>query len=224
MVIIGVGAVVAYVSFQRIRKQETAQESGATYLGPSNEQQTPTAPLRFTISPTTPWREYQGKVFPYTLSYPDTLSLVVFTNDPTDSVAVSWGNIPPQLNVILQIDDVAKNPTMQQYVGRPREYVSNWWRQYSGLQDVATVTEFTNSNGLRGFRAKYVNNAGVAPNDNVFFAIPNRQDIMVMFANGILDPSVFDRILDSFNWKPPAAPATPTVNPTFIPLSPTPLP
>jgi hypothetical protein len=210
----------AFVVFQINRKGAVQQEPTSTYLGPSNEQKTPTAPLRFTISPTTPWREYQGKIFPYVFSYPETLSLVVFTNDPTDSVAVSWGNIPPQLNVMLQIDDVAKNPTMRQYLGNPREYVNNWWRQYSGLQDISSVTEFTNAKRLRGYRAKFVNYAGVAQNDNVFFAIPNRQDLMVMFANGVLDPSVFDRVLDSFDWKQPIV--TPT--PAFVPSSPTPLP
>jgi len=211
---------IALITYQLLLKEKPPEEPGSTYLGPSNEQKTPTAPLRFTISPTTKWKDYRGKIYPYTFAYPDTLSLVVFTNDPTDSVAISWGNIPAQLNVLIHVDDVSKNQTMQQYLGKPREYVNNWWRQYSGLQGVASVSEFTNANGLRGYRAKYLNNAGETPNDNVFFAVSNRQNLMVMFANGVLDPSVFDRILDSFDWKETA----PTATPAFLPPSPTPLP
>jgi len=213
-----------YIGYRYIAQSSTTgKPNGVIYLGPSNEQKTPTAPLRFAIAPNTSWMTYKGKIYPFTFSYPATLTLVTFVNDPTDAVAISWGNIPPQLNVLLTVDSLSSNLTMNPYINRPKiEYVQNWWKQYSGLKSVATVVEFTNSLGMRGYKAKYVNYAGETPNDNIFFEVPGRTDLIVMLANGILDPSVFDRIVDSLSWQEAeAATSTPTVAPV-LELTPTP--
>ena len=39
-------------------------------------------------------------------------------------------------------------------------------------------------------------------NDDVFFEVPNRPDLMVRFGNGSLEASVFDKVVDSFYWNP----------------------
>src|SRR3989304_9565690 len=51
---------IAYIAYQLLRKEKPYEEPGSTYLGPSHKQKTPTAPLRFTISPAPPRRDYQG--------------------------------------------------------------------------------------------------------------------------------------------------------------------
>jgi hypothetical protein len=101
---------------------------------------------------------------------------------------------------------------MVQYISQPKiEYVQNWWTQWSGLKGVKSLEQFTNSKGMKGYKVKFINTAGESPNDDVFFEVPGRSDLMVRFGNGYLDKPVFDRIVDSFNWKGTAAK---TVNPT----------
>ena len=60
--------------------------------------------------------------------------------------------------------------------------------------------EFTNSNGIRGYRAKYLNSANQAPNDDVFFEVPEPHFI-IHVASGVLDAAVFDKLIDSVAWN-----------------------
>lgn len=180
-----------------------------TYLGkPGVQQDTPpTAPLRFTSASDTPWVLYQGKIYPYSFSYPKTLNLAVFPNDPSESVAINWGNIPAPNNLLLNIEFV--NDRNPEYVGKPEEFVRNWWKAFSGLKGVLSIDKFTNSNGLIGYKAIYVNNADQTPNVDVFFETPQDPNLMIRLANGVLDPTIFDRIVDSLNYS-----LTPTIIPT----------
>ncbi len=177
---------------------------GVTYLGPTP---TPTfflkpspTPNRFKADVSVTWKNYTGKIYPYTFSYPSTLIIVVFPDDPTDSVALSWDNIPPQLNILLNMEFIDKrdpNLTTQPKV----EYVKNWYKFFSGLKGVSKVEPFTNTNGMKGYKAHYINLADATPNVDVFFEIPGNNTTMIHLANGILDPIIFDRILDSVKWN-----------------------
>ncbi len=177
---------------------------GVTYLGPSPTpsffwEPSPT-PHRFKADAAVTWKNYTGKIYPYTFSYPSTLIVVVFPDDPTDSVALSWDNIPPQLNILLNMEFIDKrdpNLTTQPKV----EYVKNWYKFFSGLKGVSKVEPFTNTNGMKGYKAYYINLADATPNIDVFFEIPGNNTTMIHLANGILDPNVFNRILDSLKWK-----------------------
>jgi len=177
---------------------------GVTYLGPSpspfeKEKQPPTAPLRFTAASDVEWKSHTGKIYPYSFAYPATLTLVVFPNDVTDSVAISWGNIPPQQNILLNFELIDKVDA--KYVDLPKiEYVKNWYHYFSGLKGVAKVEPFTNTNGLKGYKAAYINFADTSPNTDIFFEVPDRRDLMIHIANGILEPKIFDRMIDSLKW------------------------
>lgn len=211
VVILGAVVYGAYAYSQK-KGANLALPGGTTYLGENPTQnQPPTAPLRFTADPNVSWVTYQGKVQPYSFSYPATLSLLFFPGDVNDPVAIAWGNIPAQQNILLNLEKVdEKDPS---FVTRPKiDYVNNWYRYFSGLKGISKVDPFTNTNGLKGYKATYINAGGASPNLDVFFEIPGNNTLMIHLANGILDPDIFSRIIDSLKWgkaTSPTSPATP---------------
>jgi hypothetical protein len=218
-VLILTAVTVGAYQYAKTRISTVVLPGGTTYLGPpKSDTPVPTSPpvisntqSKFTVDTSTPWLDYHGKVYAFTFTYPKTLSLVTFPNDPTDSVAFAFNNKPPQENILFRVSDINKTePQMVPFIGNPKEYVNNWWKQYSGgLKGVQSITEFTNSKGAHGYKAKFLNNSNQALNDDIFFTVPGRTDLMVRFGNGLLDKPVFDRIVDSFTWTGKGAAATP---------------
>jgi len=172
--------------------------AGNTYLGPNSPaQNTPTsltasAPTVFTASADIPWHEVQGHLYPYTMSVPTTLTLTTFKNDKYDLYAIVWNNIDPSSNVLIGVD-TTKAPLI--------DYVRGWWQQFSSLKGVAEIVPMTNSKGLKGYRAKYFNTAGATPNVDIFLSPPRAPQYVIHLSNGTLDPAMFDKIVDSVNWK-----------------------
>jgi hypothetical protein len=214
MVILTIITIGAY-QYAKKRSGVVVLPGGITYLGPSiapTSPPAPPAPSKFTAAANVEWKDFKGKTRPFTFSYPSTLTLVTYPNDVTESVSFSWNNIPAQSNIMFRINDInATEPKMVPYIDKPKiEYVKNWWTQYTGgLKGVSSVTEFTNSKGMKGYKAKYLNHANQTPNDDIFFEVPGRTDLMIRFGNGQLDATVFDRIIDTFYWgKSPAKPTT----------------
>ncbi|MBI2611892.1 hypothetical protein HYW54_04065 [Candidatus Gottesmanbacteria bacterium] len=216
--IVVLGAVVygAYTYSQR-KSGNIALPGGVTYLGatPAGDQP-PTAPLRFTADPSVSWTIYAGKEYPYSFSTPATLPLVYFPGDRNDPVGVVWGNIPPQANLLLNIERLSEREG--DYEKKPkRTYVEDWYKFFSGLSGIESIAEFTNIKGLKGYRVQYLTPTGKSPNIDIFLEIPGRNDIMIHMGNGSLDPSVFDRIVDSVEWgndiSPTTIPPTPSTTP-----------
>ncbi len=216
-----------YLAFRYSQKQSGGiiLPGGVTYLGetpspaPRIDKAEPTiTPIKFSVDSSVSWKTFSGNIYPYSFSYPSTLPLVIFGGDKSDSVAIDWGNIKPQQNVLLNIELIdIRDPS---YLKKNKtEYVNNWYKFFPGLKGVQSVEKFTNSNGLVGYKAKYLNHANVAPNLDVFFEVPKRTDIMIHLGSGILDSDVFNRIVDSVKWEPTekstsASAATPTASPT----------
>jgi len=184
--------------------------SGQTYVGENKGGQAqdnpPTAPTRFTADASVAWKELKGKIYGYSFSYPETLNLGVFNNDLTDAVAIQWGNIPAQNNILLNIESIEGRSI--EYVGKQEEFVRNWWRYFSGLSGVKSVEKFTNTGGLKGYRAYYINKAGQSPNTDIFFEIPGDNKRMIHIANGVLEPALFDRLIDSVKYTAPKPTST----------------
>ncbi|MDP3888551.1 MAG: hypothetical protein Q8Q24_00760 [bacterium] len=180
-----------------------ALPAGPNYLGDkapdlNNLQNPPTAPQRFTAASDVAWKQLKGKVYRYTLSYPESLPLGVFPNDQADAVAIVWGNIPAQANILLNVEKISdRNP---KYAGKTEEFVRNWWTAFSGLKGVKSVDKFTTASGLTGYKASYINAAGQTPNVDVFIQIPDDQNSLIHMANGILDPTIFDRMVDTLKY------------------------
>lgn len=175
--------------------------AGVTYLGPTPTQ----APLptsdRITVPPDATWNTQKGTIYPYEFLYPSTLTLGVFPGDPFDSVTIFWGNSNPQENLLLRVEDLNKIPDMKQYISTSKkEYAQIWWKQYS-WKGVASVDAFTNSKGMKGFRAKYVDSQGKTPSDNIFFEVPGRPDLVIWMSSRLLDPTILGKIVDSLSWK-----------------------
>jgi hypothetical protein len=209
-VVILSGITIAAYSIAKGRSNVTVLPGGQTYLGPGREiVKSPTnapvqtaQPEKFTASDVAQWEEHKGKVYPFTFTYPANLTMTTFTGDITDSVGIAWGSYTPQANILFRVSDINKvEPSMAKYIGKPEEYAKNWWTQYTGgLKGVKSLVAFTNSKGMKGYRVRFINQSDQTPNEDVFFEVPGRQDLMVRFGNGILDQTVFDRIIDSFNW------------------------
>ncbi len=209
MAVIGL---IIYAGYSYSQKQgiKLTLPGGSTYTGKQpnfNSENPPTAPLRFTTSSDTPWISYQGKAYAYSLSYPQTLSLSFFPKDPSDSIAINWGNIAPENNILLDVESIKSRDA--QYVGKTEDFVRNWWKPFNGLKGVLSVEKLNTSNGLKGFRAIYINNAGQSPNVDVFLEVPKNPDLVIHLANGVLDPAIFNRIVDSVKYTPAVA-TTPT--------------
>ncbi|OGG04483.1 hypothetical protein A2W14_06290 [Candidatus Gottesmanbacteria bacterium RBG_16_37_8] len=206
ILLLGVAVYAAY-SYSRTKPGGIVLPGGVTYLGatPTPPVQPTQAILRFTADATVPYKEQWGVNNPFVFSYPETLPLVVFINDPTDSVGIAWGNTPPQTNILLNIELIKDRD--EKMLNRPKkEFVENWWEYFTGLKGVASIQPFTNISGLKGYKAQYINQINATPNMDVFFEVPDRQDIMIHLANGILDQTIFDRIVDSVKWNPPPTP------------------
>jgi hypothetical protein len=204
VVILGAAVYIAYRYSQK-QAGNVVLPGGVTYLGPSPTaaaaKQPPTAPLRFTAAANVSWTTQSGKVYPFSFSYPSTLSLVVFPGDLSDSIAIAWGNIPPQQNILFNMEFIDQRD--ESFLNQPKiEFVRNWYKFFSGLKGVESVQPFTNTNGMKGYKASYINYANTSPNVDVFFEIPGNSDLMLHMANGILDPTIFNRIIDTVKWTP----------------------
>jgi hypothetical protein len=158
-------------------------------------------PNQFTVAPDTIWEKVTGNVYPYSFSSPITLSLATFPDDKYDMYAIVWKGQPADQNVLMGVDNLKNDAARSHFISKPKiTYVREWYKQF-GLKGVSSIVEFTNSNGLKGYKAKYFNSAGVANNTDVFFEVPGNPQYVVHFASGVLAPDVFDKMIDSVNWE-----------------------
>ncbi len=200
-----VSVIAAYLGAKK-RTGTIVLPGGITYLGPST---TPTpTPVPTGVIPIpvdASWSLYHGKFFPYTFSYPTTLSLLWFPNDPFDGVTVFWDDTNPVENIFFRVENLTQLEGQAVYIKKPKiEYVQNWWKQYSswwkGVRNIATMT---NAQGLTGYRASYVDAKGGSPFDQIFFEIPGKPELVIWISGKLFTASVFDRIVDSVAWEKP---------------------
>lgn len=200
--------------FSKPRTGHIILPGGVTYLGPSPS---PTGlPTVTSVKVGTPakqlnvdkiplpadvtWTETKGKIYPYTFSYPSSLSLGVFPDDPYDGVTVFYGNTDSSANLFFRVEDLNRL-NKKDYIAKPKmDYVSAWWKDYQ-WKGVASVTAFTNSKGLHGYRAKYLDDTGKTPYDQVFFEIPEKNDRIIWLSGKLFDQNVFDKIVDRVSWN-----------------------
>lgn len=156
---------------------------------------------KLTAPANAPMTVMKGKKYPYSFSVPSTLKLTTFPNDQFDIYAIVWENRPPDQNVLVGVDNLTRTDALKQYVSlSKRSYVETWWKQFGGLKGVASIVEFKNSKGLKGYRAKYLNTSNQSPNEDVFFETPDPKYV-IHLASGILDTALFTRIIDSVAWN-----------------------
>lgn len=192
------GIVLIAYQYSRPRGGVIVLPGGVTYLGPSPTKATSEkVPIPADVS----WATQTGKKYPYSFSYPTTLSLGFFPSDPFDAVTIFWGKTNPQENLLLRVENLKEIKGKEAYIKKSKkDYALDWWKDYSwkGISDIA---EFTNSRGLKGYRAKYLDASGSAPFDHIFFEVPGRPELVVWMTSKLLQPEVFDKIVDSLQWN-----------------------
>lgn len=197
-----------YFAFQSSKSHQgtIVLPGGITYLGPTpTEKQTTETPATeggspIPVSKDTPWSQRRGATFPYTFSYPESLSLGTFPDDPYDSLTLFYPGTDANANIFFRVDDLTKL-NKKQYLGKIEEYAKNWWKEYN-WKGVESVTAFTNSKGLKGYRAKYLNDQNNTPYDHVFFEIPASDNLAIWLSGKLFSREVFDRMADSVAWNP----------------------
>jgi len=198
-IVLFIGVFIAFQS-AKSRPSSIVLPGGITYLGPSPSPRI--SPIsqssHIPVSSDAKWVERKGALFPYTFMYPETLNLGMFPNDPYDSLTVFYEGTDANANIFFRIEDLNKL-NKSSYIGKPKEYAQNWWKDYA-WKGVANVSEFTNSKGLRGFRAKYLNEKGETPYDHVFFEVPNRKDLIIWISGKLFDQPVLDTMVDAVTW------------------------
>ncbi len=202
-----------YFSY-RHTKSRTPQiilPGGVTYLGPSptgnatppknTETAKPSAAGKIPVPDNATWSTWKGQKYPYSFSYPTSLSLGFFPNDPFDAVTVFWQNTNPSENLLLRVEDLSQNKDSKEYINKTkREYVAYWWKQYA-FTGIQSVKEFTTTTGYKGYRAQFTNQSGSPTPDQIFLEIPGNPNLVVWMNQKLLDLPVFDKIVDSFLWK-----------------------
>lgn len=171
-----------FVSFQKAKNRpgEIVLPGGITYLGPS-----PTHTQLKTLI---------GQMYPYSFTYPANLSLGFFPNDPTDGVTIFKDGTDAGANLFFRVEPCKESPC------EAREHASSWWKQYN-WKGLKTLTDFTNSTGLKGYRAVYIATDGTTPYEHVFFEIPNIDDKIIWISGKLFTKEVFDKLVDSMEWK-----------------------
>lgn len=179
-----IGVVAVLIHYQKIsgRQGTIVIPAGNTYLGP-----TPTQ-----AATSNEWHTVKGHIYPYTMSVPASIALTTFPDDPYDMYAIDGRD--PASNVLIGIDTKAN----------PREtkstYIQNWRKQFSILTGIKSIDSFTNANGLKGYKVKFLNANGEAPGLDIFFEVPGKPHYVIHLNSGTLDPAVFADIVDSVGW------------------------
>jgi hypothetical protein len=200
IIITGLLSLAILLHYQRISgfstkvKKTSVSTSTATSVSAGNSNE-------FSVASDTPWVEVNGNSYPYSFQSPSTLILKTFPNDAYDIYAISWKNMPPDQNVLIGVDNLKNDAARNHFISEPKiNYVREWYKQF-GLKGVSSIDTFINSMGLKGYKAKYFNSAGVTSNTDVFFEIPKHPEYVIHAASGVLSPAVFEKIIDSIKWK-----------------------
>lgn len=202
------GIVLLSYQYSRPRGGTIVLPGGVTYLGPMksaketrDKGQETGKGGKVPVPADAGWTTREGKKYPYSFLYPTSLSLGFFPNDPFDAVTIFWGDTNPQENLLIRVENFKEMKGKEGYITKPKkDYVLSWWKDYA-WKGVADIAEFTNSKGLKGYRAKYLDTTGSSPFDHIFFEVPNRPELVIWLSGKMLEAGVFDKIVDSVEWK-----------------------
>jgi hypothetical protein len=191
-------SVIVLLQYRSISKN--APGAPANLLVNPTSQSTSTNPNQFSAAADVVWETVKGTIYPYSFSAPVTLALTTFPNDKYDMYAILWKGRPADQNVLMGVDNLKDDASRSHFIAEPKiNYVREWYKLF-GLKGVSSIEQFTNSSGLKGYRAKYFNSAGETSNTDVFFEILGHPEYVIHFASGVLAPEIFDKILDSVAW------------------------
>lgn len=197
-VLILIGATYSAYRYSQNRIGNIILPGGVTYLGPSPKDEKPvnitsSTPSQkgFSADSNVSWKTQAGKKYQFSFSYPETLPLAVFQNDPDDTIAIVWEKIPAQENIFVSVENIQKT--------EKDKFIKNWYTNSAQLTSLVNVQPFSNVNGLKGYKAVYKNKAGLEE-IHVFFETSQKPQLLLHFHQAILPSDIFSRLLDSVRW------------------------
>lgn len=198
-----IGIVLLAYQYSRPRGGAIVLPGGVTYLGQSPATTPiPVAATLFTADASVPRSAKNGAKYPYIFSVPETLTLTPFLTEEFDAYAITWNNMAPEANVLIGIEDLSRDDKRAPYVNKTKkDYIESYWAKQYNLTGIKTIAPFTNTKGLKGYKVKFQTAGGLSPFDDVFFEVPGRPNLVIHLSNAILDPTVFERIVESVEWK-----------------------
>ncbi|MEK7544088.1 MAG: hypothetical protein AAB557_04420 [Patescibacteria group bacterium] len=156
---------------------------------------------RFTAGADAAWTTVKSKKYAYTFTVPETLTLEPFLTDEFDAYAITWNNVPKEANVLIGVENLSNDEKKAVFVQKSKkEYIEIFWSKQYNLTGVKTLVPFTNTKGLKGYKVKFQTNDGVSPFDDVFLEVPKKPNLVIHLSNAILDPTVFEKIVESVGW------------------------
>ncbi len=169
--------------------------NGINYLGPSTTL-TPEPTIDLSkLGQSGQWIKVSGRHFKFDIAYPAELQVTAFIDDPTDKLAWITGIKPPQENVFASVEKMSELGL--EYTGQPEKFAYDFWKKFSGLSGVQSVTAITNQKNLKGFKAIYTTKTPGVTVTNYFFPVPNDDDHVLQVLNGILPVNIFNSIVNS---------------------------
>lgn len=198
-IIILVGTTYSAYRYSQNRAGNIILPGGITYLGPSPKDEkspvslspTPAAKV-FSADSNVAWKTQAAKKYQFSFSYPETLPLAVFQNDPDDKIGIAWEKIPAQENILVSVENLQKQ--------EKDAFIRGWYTHSSQLESFISIQPFSNVNGVKGTKAVYKNKNGTEE-IHVFFVSSQKPQLLLHFYQTILPTDIFSRLLDSVKWK-----------------------
>jgi len=201
VLVVFVGLVIyVFNTVKNNKKGQVVFPAGVNYVGPGGQAETQPLYDYTKLLSSSDWKTYKGKTFAYSFQYPKELLPLVFANDPTDAVTFKMGTIIPEHNLMLVVETIENRD--KTLVGKQEEFVRTYWKYFGGLKGLSSIKQFTNEQGLTGYKAVYATKTGSFTTERIFFVIPNDPSHMIYLAN-IFVPGgevFFDRVVNSFQY------------------------
>jgi hypothetical protein len=195
--------------YSKPRPGSVVLPGGITYLGPSPT----TAPnpnrsdadqsnaARFTAEPDAVWTAKTSAKYGYTFSVPASLPIEPFLTDEFDAYAITWNNATKESNVLIGVENLSGDQKKAAYVNKSKkDYIESFWAGQYNLAGIKTLASFTTAKGLKGYRVKFQTTEGVSPFDDVFLEVQGKPNLLIHLSNAILEPAVFEQIVQSISW------------------------
>lgn len=175
---------------------------GITYLGPSPSPSPLPTPQRtnsLSVDPNTPWGIHRGKTLPFSFSYPTSLSLGVFPNDPYDSVTILSSAKESRKDIFFRVEDLTLLGK-EAYAGNPTAYAQIWWKDYA-WKGVSSLSQTTTASGLTGVIVYYTPDNNTSPVPHAFLSVPNTPSKIIWVTGRFLPEWVFTKLVHSISWE-----------------------
>jgi len=191
----------AYFWVSKKSKGQAVFPAGLNYMGPQGQNLVPVPTVDLSqVGKSGSWIQATGQVYKFKFIYPAELQVTAFINDPTDKMAWVTGIVPPQQNIVVNVESLTG--VDEKYIERIEDYVKNYWKKFSGLSGTKSVEPFKSQKGLEGYKVVYLDKSGNVANTNYFFAFPNDQTHLLHLINGMLPDNIFGQIVNGVEFLP----------------------